>query len=130
MSVTVPAQHLGAYQLQSQITALQARPDPQSAYEAKAAQERLVHTLLDSQRLVASTILGTVTVQNKSHPLWAQRSTLTALANTTTAAGLAAGVSLDQVERQLVGEIMASGQVSAATILSHPSLSYIGGAAH
>ena len=132
MTVTVPSlAHGNSVALAAEVAALSARTDAASQNRCKQQQEALVFTLLSEHKLAAATILNTVTINAKTHPLWAQRTTLQALVISygATMPGTAAGVTLDQVERQLVAELMASGQVTGATILAHPSLSYIGAAA-
>jgi hypothetical protein len=135
MAITVPAgDRSHALTLQNQITALPARPDAVSQQAADAKRRDLVHTLIDQRKLDATTILAAVSYPS-THPLALKVTALVAEVAALRAAGgrnenIARGIEANELEaarRQLVSELMASAVVTPATLLAHPSLSYVGG---
>ncbi len=133
MTVSVPAnEKTGAAALQSQITTLSTRTDPQSQQLLNQRQIDLVNSLLDQKKLNAATIIAGISVpaSRQTNALYAaitaQNTLITSLG--TTLPVYAAQQRLDQLQQQLVREEMASGRnYTAATILAN--FSYIGAAA-
>ena len=132
MTVTVPSnEKTGAAALQSQITALSSRTDQYSVQLLGQRQIDLVNCLLDQHRISAANVISVMPapVAAKRNTLYAalqvQNTLITAIGSGPTAASAAAV--LDQLQRQLVLEEMASGARTAALILS--TLTYSGSAA-
>jgi hypothetical protein len=132
MTVNIPAtERTGAAALAAQITTLSSRTDSQSQQLLNQQQQALVNSLIAQGKLNAASILSTVAFRG-TLPILAQIAALQAdvSAWTTTNPQLATTVSnttLPQLQAQAVSELMASGQMSAATVLS--TMSYVGAAA-
>jgi hypothetical protein len=138
MTVSVPANDISnAIVLQNRIASYKAVGTADALQRAEAESRDLVNTLLDQGKLRADLILSTVSY-NSNHPVAAPLSaTITALQtkiaafNSSGQTALANGLSaheLPAAQAQLVHELINSGLVPASTILSHPSVSYIGSA--
>jgi len=130
MTVTVPStDKTGAYQLQQQVTTLAALTDPSSQQLLGQRQIDLVNSLLSDNKLIASSILSQISY-NSSNPLIAQIAAMQTLVNNAgaTSVGNDYSVTLGQLQLQLVQELMASAQMTAASILSN--MTYVGGAAN
>ena len=130
MTVTVPStDKTGAYQLQQQVTTLAALTDPSSQQLLGQRQIDLVNSLLSDNKLIASSILSQISY-NSSNPLIAQIAAMQTLVNNAgaTSVGNDYTVRLGQLQLQLVQELMASAQMTAASILSN--MTYVGGAAN
>jgi len=130
MTATVPStDRTGAYQLQQQITTLAALTDPSSQQLLGQRQIDLVNSLLSDNKLIASSILSQISY-NSSNPLIAQIAAMQTLVNNAgaTSVGNDYSVTLGQLQLQLVQELMASAQMTAASILSN--MTYVGGAAN
>ena len=130
MTVTVPStDRTGAYQLQQQITTLAALTDPSSQQLLGQRQIDLVNSLLSDNKLIASSILSQISY-NSSNPLIAQIAAMQTLVTNAgaTSVGNDYNVTLGQLQVQLVQELMASAQMTAASILSN--MTYVGGAAN
>jgi hypothetical protein len=133
MSVVIPPTHANESltAIASKVTTLAAIPSTVPHYTASQlllaqTQTELVEALLDWRKLQAATIISTLPVLNKSNPLYSKitaQNTLITAYGATAPAG-AANQALDTFQRQLVIEEMASGQRTAASILS--TMSYMG----
>jgi len=134
MTVTIPVglRTTDLVTQQSKISTLAARPSTapdaaQSAQQLNYEQQNLVLALIDRGALSATAILSTVSYRGTNAIL----SAITALSNnittwTTTNPQLAtsSAFTLEQLRRQAVTELMASGQMSAASVLS--TMAYAG----
>ena len=129
MTITVPAgEKTGAFAIQAHITALAARTDTFSAQLKAQREAELVHALLDQQRLNAAAILSTVPFTGKNP----QAAAITAAQGLITSygasmPGAAETATLDQLQRQAVADLLATGQMTGAAVLAS-SLMYAGGA--
>ena len=105
---------------QDQITAVGARTDYQSVQHKAQLEAELVNSLLDQQKLAASSIISTLPTVGVRNPLYAKITAAAALVTSygATPPGYAAALEKDRLERQLVNEEIASGQRTAASILS------------
>jgi len=105
--------------LNAEITLLAARTDTYSQNLLNQRQQELVQVLLAQNNLVAASILSTCSYVT-NNPLVAAITALQTLATSygQTPPGYAANETVDQKQRQLVTELMASGQLPASTILS------------
>jgi len=130
MTVTVPStDRTGAYQLQQQVTTLAALTDPSSQQLLGQRQIDLVNTLMAQGKLSAASILSQISYSS-TNPIIAQITALNTLISSYGAGMPAsdAAVTLGQLQVQLVQELMASAQMTAASILSN--MTYVGGAAN
>jgi hypothetical protein len=133
MTVVVPnTEKSGALALQAQITTVSARTDSQSQQLTNQLQQSLVNTLIAQGKLSAAAILSTVafrgtlpvlaqiTAAQADVTAWTTANVNQQLATTTT------NTTIPALQAQAVIELMASGQMSAATVLS--TMTYSGGA--
>jgi hypothetical protein len=127
MTVNVPQTHKsGTYEKQQQIAAVGARPDYQSVQHKNQLETELVLSLLDEGKLQAAHVIANVAFKG-ANPQATAIAKWTALVASygATGPGNAASLELDKAQRQAVSEMMASGQMTAASVLS--SESYSGG---
>lgn len=132
MTVVVPIlEKTGAYQLQQQIAGLSSKNDP-TGQLTNQRQIDLVNTLMAQGKLQAASILSTISYKS-TLPILTQLSTAQTNAtawvtkNPAQAAWLNNNV-IPSLQVQAVQELMASGAMPAASILS--TMSYIGAAAN
>ncbi len=126
MSVTISSnEKRGLRAKQDQISAVGARPDAQSVQHKAQLEAELVNSLLDSQALTAASIISTLPTTGPRNALYAKITSAAALVTSygATPPGHQAALEKDRLERQLVIEEIASGQRTAASILSGMSLS-------
>jgi hypothetical protein len=134
MTVTIPtgAKTTDLVAKQAEITGLAAVVSTSPAYNQaqqllNQRQQELVLSLIDRNALSAATILSSVSYKGTLPVLTAITSlnnNITTWTTTNPALATASAVTLEALRRQAVAELMASGQMSAATVLSQ--LSYAG----
>jgi hypothetical protein len=131
--ITVPANDgSAAGKLQTAIANFVAIGTPDALSRAEAARRDLVNTLIADQHLSAALVLSTCSYTPPAgSSLGAQIVRLTALALSTTPAGLGAAAELASVQARYVAELMANPRsgLTGNAILTNASLAYVGSAA-